>query len=255
MLYSNIMMNSKHIQEANNLMTLGKRAEAKAILDQLIAEDPSSRSSYASAVAIFLAGNMYNEAKELFGQYFTATGKSLEGFGGADFSLQDIEDMAKQAENKTVTDTNTVRLVGLPLFFYRFGSPGINFQRLTGGVTEIVMTADRIQLTRKAKTYTFRWDEITRAELISKQVINRQMNGYVNRISLYTAQGTFRFKLFPNIERSFENESDLLPELRKHLTFDEKRIKAWNASPVVRFSILAGSLLLTLFLSVFLRGR
>jgi len=236
-------------------MTLGEKTEAKAILDQLIAQNPSSRNLCGSAAGIFLAGNMYNEAKELFGQYFTATGKSLEGFGGADFSLQDIEAMASHAAHKAVTDTDEVRLEGLPLFFYRFGSPGINFQRLIGGVTEIVMTADSIQLTRKAKTYTFQWDEITRAELISKQVINRQMNGYVNRISLHTAQGTFHFKLFPNVERSFENEADLLPELRKHLTFDEKRIKAWNASPVVRFSILAGSLLLTLILSVFLRGR
>jgi len=75
------------IDEADELMKKGQKEEAHILLQSLIVKDWDDEGLYCDAVAIYLDGKMYPEAKKLFDQFKDRTQQDLR----SNFTLEEIE--------------------------------------------------------------------------------------------------------------------------------------------------------------------
>ena len=82
------MFPSNQITQADQLMKQGDQQQADLLLKQYLQNSPGD-GDYADAVAIYLEGNMYDEAIAVFQLYNQATGKDLDS--KSDFRLRDIQ--------------------------------------------------------------------------------------------------------------------------------------------------------------------
>jgi tetratricopeptide (TPR) repeat protein len=80
------------IERANKLIQEGAKEEAHQLLQSVLQENPHNNTIYADVVNIYLQGEMYQEAKDVFARYKQNTGRELR----TDFSLSDIEEEEKR---------------------------------------------------------------------------------------------------------------------------------------------------------------
>lgn len=83
-------------RQAELLIQEGKPGEAKRVLIQAIQDRPDRPGPYQEAVNVFLYGEMYEEAMQIFGMYQSRTGEKLRG----DFSLEEVERLARKSAAK-----------------------------------------------------------------------------------------------------------------------------------------------------------
>lgn len=211
---------SETTRQADTLMSSGHTSEAKQLLLDAIAQNPQDKGLYADSVAIFISGGLFAEAKDLFRKYNELTGGNLEGWGGSDFTLQDIDQMAAKAALDNVSNVNGgVVFNAFPLISFRNQGIGMNLWSHISGITKLAIYSDHLEVTRRSQVLSYPWSVLT-AEVATKASYPRGI--LINRITIYAPDRVFRLKTIPNAPQYFENEGKLLPELRKYLAFTDK---------------------------------
>ena len=204
------------ISQANDLMALGQSEQAQNILDALLRQHPGNKSVYGDVASIFFMGHMYKKVKEVFEAYQQQTGRDLHEDGGADFSIEEVE------ETMASTSQSGRQFKAVPLFPGLSKAVKLNYWR-THGITEIDISPERLTIMKNGHTYSYGWSDITEAKLTVKSA-KPQRGVLINDVTLRANDASFHFWVVPAMEGTaprFEREGALLSALRQHLHFTE----------------------------------
>jgi hypothetical protein len=212
------------IDKADRLMKEEKQDEAKALLVGLLQEHPNKKGYYEDAVNIYLYGNMYQEAKDIFRLYKERFNQELR----SDFSLEAIEKEEKEFIEEAKLYQGSDVKVFKPIYPI--------FGRAIRGIK---IYHDKIVIKHFFTEYSYAWSEIS--EALIKKCEGELVGGgkYVQkRLELKTPNKSFRFNV-DNGMPDFKHSDILLQELKKHIEIREdkhtKRIKEipwWIIVPI-----------------------
>lgn len=211
-----------NIEKADSLMQEGKKEEAKQLLMDLLQKNPTKKSFYADAVNIYLAGDMFAEAKDIFELYKQKTGKKLTK---VDFTLDDIENL----ENDQIRENKQYGFAKVKIFKHKpfWGRWYFSNYFTLFPVKEIKIDNDKIILKIRFKEYHYRWNNITSASIVKRKAgkYAAVWENYVQQLFiLETFDRTFKFDVSP-LYPIFKNTNILVKELKKYLNVKEGKTK------------------------------
>jgi hypothetical protein len=209
----------KEIRNAADYMAVGEKQKSRDILIKLLNAFPKKKSLYADAVNIYLTGNMFDEAKEVFETYKGRFDEDLQ----SDFSLADI---VKQ-KNEFLKAAKTYE--GAPVKTFRRMS-AFERGRLTNlptlnPIKEIKLSKDEISLKKGTCQYRYHWADVQDAFITSRAGYKGTpfSEAVIRTLNLKTPDGIFKIDV-SSYYPDFKNNELLLNELRKYIALrDDKR--------------------------------
>ena len=217
------------ITKADELMKQGEKEGAHIILQGLLHERPLKRSICQDAINIYMVGNMYVEAKEVFRIYKNVTDKELTG---TDFSLKEIE-KEEQGHTEGIKEYGSQKVK-----IFRKPSLRESWCRPLCRIKEIQIFEDKIIFKMGSNEYSYYWSEILEACIERKQRrYGEEESVYVEKkCTIKTRNGRFQFDVTDEGARyahrpNFKHPDILLAELNKHLNVVDKKIQKLNQLP------------------------
>ena len=213
------------VEKAEQLIQEGKLDQAKEVLMEALRVRPSDKRLCQDAVGIFLYGEMYDEAKNVFQLYRDQTGKALDG----DFSLKEVESLSKGAlEAREHYAQSDVKI------FKRMSFQESSDQR--GHVTnwlsprsEIRIYPDRIGVREWGKERTYPWSAITRATLTRNPVRTEEVKFLEKKLCVKAGKKSI---LDEEDITVYKHSDILLQELKKHCQLEEIQPKKQKRFPL-----------------------
>ncbi len=211
---------AKEIEKADDLVKEGNLEEAKKLLKIALENDPK-KSTYEDAANIYLSGNMYKEAKEVFYLYKSRTGKDLKL---EDTTLVDVEKEEREFnESEKLLEYSGVKVFKARTFkegYLVFGQP-----------KEIEIWPDKVIFRYKRNAYSYRWDEISDADIIAKELRNKYDKWIDKKLFIKTKDRTLKIDVSAGYNSSFKHCELMLKELKTHLNIRSGKIRRLNKVP------------------------
>ena len=210
---------SQIIKKADDLMRVGESKTARGLLMGLLRGHPEQVSFYQEAVNIFLYGEMYSEAEQVFGLYKSQTGKELH----CDFSLDEIRRLARD-ESANAEEGSAASKI-----FKRMSPRELWGQNRNGwlpfSINEIRIYPDKIVLRKRNVEHSYQWSEIEKVSVTKKPVQTRYVNYLQKLLCLRVGSRVFKGDL-----SVFHNSERLIQELKGHCKVEETII-TWRRLP------------------------
>ena len=214
------------IDKAEQLIQEGKLDQAKEVLMEALRVRPSDKRLYQDAVSMFLYGEMYDEAKNVFQLYRDQTGKVLDG----DFSLEEVERLSRGASERREQDLQSdVKVFKRMSYRESLDQRGFPSDWLSPR-SEIRIYPDRIGVREWGKERTYPWSAITRATLTRNPVSTEAVQFLEKKLCVKAGKKSI---LNEDITEYWHSEI-LLRELKKHCQVKEIHRKA--SRPWVRIA-------------------
>ncbi|HEY1371531.1 MAG TPA: hypothetical protein VGH50_03615 [Candidatus Binatia bacterium] len=210
------------LSKAEDYMTAGDLEAASALIQNLLHRFPKSESLYGEVVNIYLAGKMFDEAKEVFSRYKSEFGEDLH----ADFSLEEIAREQKEDECTATTYEKTgVKVFRRMSAWQRGRASGLAFTGWSSifPVKEIRLSAREIVLKKGNREYHFAWPEIEDTYITKRKGYKGApfSEPIIKTLHFKTKDRTFEIDV-SEIYPDFKNSDLLLEELRKHIPLREE---------------------------------
>lgn len=111
---------------------------------------------------------------------------------------------------------NPIKFNKLPVF----NKFGINFNLRAPRAINIF--PDYISMEFSDREYIYHWPEIISSQILTRSIMSGHYRFPVYDIILITKDNKFKFSVGPSAKpQTFENETEIIPELKKHLTLTE----------------------------------
>jgi len=192
---------------------------------------------------MFLYGEMYEEAKQVFQLYRSQTGKVL----GGNFSLEEVEGLARKAaagaEQYTDSDSKVFKRMSCRESLSQRGHL-INWGSLPL-ISEVRIYADRIGIRRWGKEYAYPWSEITKVTLTRHPVQGGGEDSFsVNFLEKKLCIKTRDKTIFNQDITVYKHGDILLRELKKYCQVEEVKTKKRRELPLWIWVVLVVALIL-----------
>jgi hypothetical protein len=221
------------IRKADDAMTAGDEAAARAILENLFERFPNEKSLYGHAINIYLAGKMFDEAKGVFSLYQRKFGTDLRD---GDFSLDEIIREQNEFESAaSAYEEAEVKVFRRMSVWERGRASGLSFGDWFSGVPfgdwssffpvkEIQLSQDGIVLKRGNHEYRFAWSDIQDASITTRRGYKGSpfSEPFIRTLHRKTAEQTFNIDVSANYP-DFKYNALLLKELEKRVTLREDK--------------------------------
>lgn len=217
---------SKACKQAEQLIQEGKLDEATKVLMEALHAHPEDKDLHSDAVSVFLYGEMYREAQQVFHLYQTQTGRILEG----DHSLEEVKCLAGNA----FAGSDQLAQAGVKVFKQMSLRESLNQRgHLIGWgalpfINEVRLSPDGFGVRRWGKDYTYLWSDITSATLTRKPIRTEYQN-FLGKKLCVKARGKIVFNRDSTL---YQHADVLLFELKKYCQVDEinrkeRRVPLW----------------------------
>jgi hypothetical protein len=211
------------LRKAEDYMSLGDRDAAKAVIEDLFERFPYERSLYGAAANIYLAGKMFEEAKQVFTLYKNRLGKDLP----ADFSLDEIT--REQNERESAARSYESREVKVFKRMSAWERGRVSRSALANlssifPVKEIRISPTEIVLKKQNRDYHFAWSEIQDAFITKRKGYKgaRFSEPFIKTLHIKTKDLTFEIDV-SEIYPDFKHSDLLLKELQKRIPLREDK--------------------------------
>ena len=194
--------------------------EAKSVLTQAMRSRPEDAKLHQETVNVFLYGEMYEEAKQVFRTYRDRTGKVLHG----DHSLEEVERLANDALTKDKPSGGSNNLVFKQMSCREaLAQRGhlINWNSLPL-ISEIRIYPDRLVLRKWWVDRAYPWSEITSATL-TRHPVRADAANFLEKTLRLEMKGKVILKKDIGV---YQGRDVLLRELKKHCMVKETQRKA-----------------------------
>ena len=233
----------KELEQADQLMSEGKRHEADALLRQVLERAGRKKGVYEDVVNIYLRGSMCPEARHVFQLYKNRTGRELI----TDVTIDELEQEEAVAREvrETLESSSVKRFKRRTLRERDYLLGGIGWSRfldLLSPVQAVEIHKEQIILQKRSREYSFHWSEITDASLTT--VLPKYRGHWRDQpekwLTLRVGNKMFRLDVSDQYP-AFHGSDVLIDEVQKHVGIHRivQRPKLYLRSPIEWWFTLA----------------